>query len=297
MRETRRKAVVRVLTGLVPAVLLLLGPGGGPCYAQSLLSSVYSAIPVDSIEKYIGPILPREGIGSTFRSEVSTGVAASSLRGAKLIGSTIGQVDLRPVMTLDGGPNRYMMNSNIRIWRFGLRCSYQFFENRSRAGNQAKFDFSGFSFGGDVDLIQHKNIMLGVGADYYAIEPQLQGRFQVIVPGLPTDFELGLKGHKPSTAGPYVRIVPPAIIGYPLHIEAFYKFPINGSSLTSYGMAFAFRPQIYRFDLAIKIGLERAHLKFQTDPDYQSVDATSSTQNWEIDMEWEMLSLVGVVYF
>lgn len=297
MRQTRRKAVSRVLMGLVPAVLLLLGPGGRPCCAQSLLSSVYSAIPVDSIEKFIGPILPREGIGSTFRSEVSTGVAGSSLKGAKLIGSTSGEMDLRPVMTLDNGPNRYRVNSNVRIWRFGLRCSYQFFENRSDARNQAKFDFSGFSFGGDVDLIQHKNIMLGVGADYYAIEPELQGRFQVAAPGLPDGSELGLKGHYPSTAGPYVRIVPPVIMGYPLHLEAFYKVPINGSSLTSYGVAFVFRPQIYRFDLAIKIGLERAHLKFQTEPDYQSVDATSSTQSWEIDMEWEMLSLAGVVYF
>ncbi len=89
-----------------------------------------------------------------------------------------------------------------------------------------------------------------------------------------------------------LRYVPPEIIGIPMHVEAYYNLPLAGSRLTFYGGSLVFRPQIYRFDLAAKVGLERTYLKFS-----QSRENALPSQNWEIDMEWDMFKFEVAAYF
>jgi hypothetical protein len=96
--------------------------------------------------------------------------------------------------------------------------------------------------------------------------------------------------------------MPPEILGFPVHAEAFYNIPLSGSKLTSYGLNLVFRPQIYRFDLACKLGVEWANLKFceftqAWDPNGSDFRFPSSAQNWELDMGWNFFKVELAAYF
>jgi hypothetical protein len=292
MTEIRQRIFLKAVARIVLACALVFGPGQALSSAQSVFSSFSSAIPFSSIEQYIGPIFPDGGKGSTFRSEIGGGVAATALAGAKLTGERIGELDLRDVMPLDVSPNRFTFYVDLRAWRLGFRAKYTHFETRSRSRDLGKLDFSGLSLGGDVDLVKFTWCTLGVGAEYYFIDPEFRAtlvRLEAL--NNPT---LELKGNQPSTIGAYCRYVPPEILGVPVHFEAFLNIPFTGSKLLSYGAFLVFRPQMYRFDLAGKIGVQRTHLKFQSDP---VVSFQVEEQSWEVDMEWDMAVVEGVIYF
>jgi len=313
MKQTPTGRGLRLVTGFLLGAFFLFGLGVPPVGAQSLFTSLVTGIPLDGIERYIGPIFPRGGIGSTFRSETGTGFGAAQLQAAKLVVQDQNQrsieLNLTTVMPLEKGPHRYDLYTNLRLWRFGGRAVYSNFETRSKAANQGKYDFSGLTLGADVDLVQLEWLTIGVCYDYYFYDPKFQG---TILGGeghqrlpLQQPFTLGLKGDRPSTIGPYIRHVPPEVLGFPLHLEAYLKCPLQGSKLLQYGFNLVFRPQIYRFDLACKIGAEVTHLKFDAEPFFVAQGELPGpipfpgfpTDKWKLQMEWNIVNVEFVVYF
>lgn len=295
MTEIRQRILLKAVARIVLACALVFGPGQALTSAQSVFSSLTSAIPFSSLEQYIGPIFPDGGIGSTFRSEIGGGISATALNGAKLTGDITGELDLREVMPLDVSPNRYRFFLDLRAWRLGFRAAYTHFETRSRSRDLGRLDFSGLSLGGDVDLVQLTWCTLGFAADYYFIDPDFRATLvQANFPDFQGNRTIILRGDQPSTIGAYCRYVPPEILGVPVHVQAFLNIPFTGSKLLSYGAFLVFRPQMYRFDMAAKLGYQRTHLKFQSEPDAAVQDPG---QSWEVDMEWDMAVLEGVVYF
>jgi hypothetical protein len=197
------------------------------------------------------------------------------------------------------------VNANIRLWRFGFRGGYSYFETESHTKNIGEFDMTGARLGLDLDVIYKTRWALGIAGDFYLTEPKLHAHFRSI----PVELEglslagqgtLNLTGDRPYTLGPYVRLVPPTIIGIPVHIEGFYKAPLNASGpltsssrLLTYGVVFVFRPQIYRFDLACKLGAVRTHVKFATKPDLSSIPS----EKWEVDLQYDMFEWGFAAYF
>lgn len=263
--------------------------------ADSLsLPSILTTEPLSLMEKAVGPIFPPGGIASTFRSEFGGGFEASSLAASYLTSEEGYELDLRKVMPLERGSNRYSLYGNLRIWRFGLRAAYWNFDNRSKAKNQGKFDLTGGGVGADFDVVQFEHLALGVAADYYFIEPRLEGRF-VLSPDDPAGFNVILTGDYPRTLGPYLRFVPVEILGFPMHVEAFWKIPISSTKLMSYGFALCFRPQMYRFDASIKLGLKKVHCKYKAEPTIFTSSVRS--EKWTLDNEWTLFSAEMALYF
>ncbi len=298
MRRPPGTALCKHLTLCLAGAVLFFACSVTPCSAQSMFSGLWAALPLDSIERMVGPLYPRGGLGNTFRSELGTSVSAANLTTAKLEGSITGVLDLRDAMPLDRYPNRYELRGNLRLWRFGLRGAYSFFETRSLSQNLGHFDLSGFSAGCDVDLVQFTWLAAGLAADYYFIQPKLDGLISNIYYRKPPEQAqsagIRLDGEWPTTVGPYIRYVPPEILGWPVHLEAFWKVPVSGSKLQSYGVALSFRPQIYRFDLSAKLGVERTLLSFQDEPHFMD---QIRKQHWRVDMNWDLFRAEVAVYF
>lgn len=267
-----------------------------------------SFLGLGSFEKYLGPIFPAGAISSSFRSEMGTGLATAVLAGAKLTGSDGREFDLIRYARLDENPQRLDIFANLRIWRLGAHANYWNFDTRSEFQNGGKIDLSGLIMGGDIDLVQLDWLAAGCRADVYFLDPRFQGTLRVpgrFVPGtkppvpVPGSGDyvatLNIKGDRPVTVGPYLRYVPPEIVGWPLHVEAFLKLPVKGSSLTSCGLGFVFRPQIYRFDMAARLSVENTWLKFSSG----DFDATSAlpAQDWKLEAVWQLYGLDFAVYF
>jgi hypothetical protein len=271
------------------------------CFAQS--SWVTSAFPMRTLEKYVGPIFPTGPWGSSFRSEIGTGLTAAEVKAAKLVGSTTGELDLERAASLDKGPLEVDVYANLRLWRFGARAEYSNFTTRSRHRNYGKIDFSGIKLGFDADAVQLNWLALGCSVDFYLMNPTFQGQVTTLDPfhnnALVNALTLEVNGSKPATIGPYLRYVPPEILGFPLHFDAFYYLPLKGSKLTKYGCSFTFRPQIYRFDLALRFTVQRTHLKFNSDPDVQFATTLTGPpfQQWELDLEWDKFGGDFIIYF
>ncbi len=306
MKLIHRNSAVRALLRAVLAFVFICSAGVVPCFAQSYAAALGSAVPLTGLERFIGPIIPACGIGATFRSEISAGISAGDVRGAKLVGSGSGEISLRKSL-LDEAPLRFDATANLRIWRFGFRGTYTNFETRARHINLGKVDFSGLTLGGDVDVVQFPWLSLGACVDFYLYDPVFQGPVLSVPnpnppPAIRADIGLKVVGSKPMTIGGYLRYVPPEILGYPLHVEAWYKGPLGGTSkLTSFGAALVFRPQIYRFDVACKLIAEREHLKFS----HAASDQLELTQpvfpfpkeDWQVDMEWNLFGAEVAIYF
>ncbi|MEW6533385.1 MAG: hypothetical protein AB1473_21315 [Thermodesulfobacteriota bacterium] len=273
--------------------------GGQPVVAQSFGSLFTSAFPLSGIEKYIGPILPGKEVGSSFRSETALAVDLTQVRDARITGEAVGELDLRGVVPLDEAPYRYRAYANLRFWRLGARVEGAYFEDRHKHNGPAFFRFSGLRIGGDFDVVHLDWLSLGVGLDYFAYQPEWDGRVTLgRLSGQDQSFHLNLKGSRPMTLGPYFRYVPPEIFNFPLHVEARYNLPIAGSRYTTVQGALVFRPQIYRFDAAIKVSYERAYLSFSGPPDGSTLaNPPFPPQNFDLNMEWDFLGLDGVVYF
>jgi hypothetical protein len=303
MRRTRRTRAIKSITRVILATILVCAVGFVPCYAQSYGSSLSSLLALSSIESLVGPIFPAKGLCSTFRSEIGTGFRAGDVVSAKLTGASRGEVNLRTAAYLDEGPLRYDTYAILRFWRFGARGVYSNAETRSRRVNGAKIDFSGLILGGDFDVVQFQWLTLGTSVDFYFIDPRFQGVF-VTNPldpsGVINTATIDLIGNRPTTLGAYLRYVPPEILGFPVHVEARYILPLQGSKLTIYGASLAFRPQIYRFDMSCKLLAEMTHLKFQNGAEtvnLQLPTATLPPQTWELDMQWKYFGVEFSVYF
>jgi len=241
---------------------------------------------------------------------VGTGVRLGDVVSAKLTGASQGELSLRTSSYLDESPLRYDTYAILRFWRFGARGVYTNAETRSRRVNGARVDFSGLILGGDFDSVQFQWLTLGTSIDFYFIDPRFQGVFAT-TPLDPTgnlnNATIDLIGDRPITWGTYLRYVPPEILGFPVHVEARYIVPLNGSKLTIYGASLAFRPQIYRFDVSCKLLAEMTHLKFQNEtqafPAVTSISISPpqitpiSLQNWELDMQWKYFGVEFSVYF
>lgn len=298
MKLIHRNSMVSALVKGVLALMLICAAGGTPCFAQSQAAALGSALPLGRLERFIGPLIPAQGIGSTFRSEVTGGFSSGSVEGAKLSGFGTGELSLRKSL-LDEAPLRLDASAIFRFWRFGLRAAYTNFETRARHVNLAKIDFSGLALGGDVDLVQFPWLSLGASVDFYLYDPSFRGPIFFVDPNSTFSVvTLEIVGRKPTTVGGYLRYVPPEILGYPLHLEAWFKAPVGGGSkLTAFGGALAFRPQIYRFDVACKFFAAKEYLKFSNDPSAQLSTFSLAEQRWEVDMEWNLYGVDFSIYF
>jgi hypothetical protein len=303
MKFIDRIPVARAFAKGIFVFALLCALGAGPCYAQSYAAALGSYGSLGGLERFIGPLIPACGIGNTFRSEIGAGGSAGEVIGAKLIGSAGGELSLNKAV-IDEAPMRFDAYATLRLWRFGFRAAYNNFTTRAEHVNLAKIDFSGLTLGGDVDVIQFPWLSLGASVDFYLYDPTFQGPVFNPAPNN-ASVTLEVTGRKPSTVGGYLRYIPPEILGFPLHVEAWFKAPMGGSKLASYGGALVFRPQIYRFDVAAKLGAEKTYLKFSNDPTSQFAVTLPGVagqlalpgQRWEIDMEWNLYGVEVSIYF
>jgi len=296
------------LRARIPVILMAVGicalsviPCSAGSYGQSALDYF---LPLKSIESVVGPIFPSCGLGSSFRSEFRAGVATTEFTGVKLIGANGMERDLREFSHLDQAPVRFDLAANLRCWRFAVRGLYTNFGVRSRHQSRATLDLSGLTVGGDFDVVQLEWLTVGARGDISFFEPRFQGRVndpravgEVV---LLDNFALDITGDKPVTVGAYIRYVPPEILNFPLHIEAFGNVPLKGSNWTSFGISLVFRPQIYRFDLACKLRAEKSFLKFSTPPDHQLFDNSPLApgfSNWRLELEWSNYGIDFAVFF
>ena len=261
-----------------------------------------AALPVSlgGLERYIGPLLPMEGIGSSFRSETGFAISGAYPRYAMLRGMNVllpggqpaGELDLTEAMPMDQYPFRHDFYTTLRIWRVGLKAIYSDFDALNEQRNRGKFDFSGVTVGCDVDLVCHNWLQAGVGAEYHFNEPRLHTKlYQDPDDPAGTSFTIDIQGDRPITAGAYARYIPPEILGFPVHGEAYLKLPLKGSKITAAGGSLVFRPQIYRFDLGARVNFEKFWLSFEKDY------PTAYGDNWRLDTEWEFYGIQWLVYF
>jgi hypothetical protein len=215
-----------------------------------------------------------------------------SLDKAQLSGGNLptgrSSVALQHLANLDESPVRFDAYVTFRLWRMGARAQWTRFEERSRRPDLGHFDFTNLKLGGDFDIIQHCWLVAGASGDFYFSNPEFHGTVLDPIGFTPT-LNVDLTGKKPVTIGAYARYIPPEILNVPVHAEVYANFPVYGSSLTQYGGALVFRPQIYRFDVAIKGVLEKTYLKV--------FDATGSANPFSLDTGWLRYGAELAVYF
>jgi hypothetical protein len=284
--------------GIFAAALTLIVLGQAWAFGEGFASALCSSSMLKSIESVTGPLFPCGSIATTFRSEWGAGIVNAGVAGAKLTGSNLASiVDLRETAYLESNAFLVDFYANLRLWRFGLRGGYAFHEARSRKIDFTKIDLSAYSVRGEFDLVQNCWLAVGPSVDYYFSDPSFQGSFQPI-PGGAT-YTLDVRGDRPIALGGYMRYVPPEIIGWPVHFEAWFKMPFKGAKLKSYGASLVFRPQIYRFDLCARLMAEKKYLKFGKEPDsdYHQSNNFLAPHKWEVDTEWDFLGVEVAAYF
>jgi hypothetical protein len=308
------KSLFRTTPRVVLAVAAIVFAAVSPCFAFDTIGSSFgSLVPLKAIESVFGPIFPCNGpVGSTLRSEFGIGIGAAQLTDAYLTGSRGTELKLADAMNLDEGPLRIDIFAHLRYWRLGLRADYRNFEFKNNHRNFGKIEFNGPILSGNFDAVQSGWVTFGVCADYYFIEPRLKGNLLAVSPGTSGrslgTFAMEVKGDRPITAGVYLRHLPPDLLGAPAHIEAWYKFPIiSQTKLTSFGLALVYRPQIYRFDIACRVLVERTNLKFASfliDPNtaarFPFIDINNPgipDQHWEVRMQWDLIGVEFLAYF
>jgi hypothetical protein len=262
--------------------------------AQGMDFGFGSLLPLKSIESFFGPLLPANGIGDTFRSEFGIGLTTPIFQkivlngeGASydlLINQTSHTGTFLEHRSIDGGPMVYDFFAKFRAWRFAAKADYQIFEARSRRADRGGFFFNSVILSGDVDIIQGPWFAAGVRAKFFLSNPYF--KFNQLTNTVNVDFEASA----PWTIGPYIRYVPPEIIGIPVHFEGWIDFPLKGSSYTSYAGALVFRPQIYRFDLFTRLKFERTTFIVS--------GADSATNSpWDLNLVWNLYGAEFGIYF
>ncbi len=295
---------------LVLSFAAIIGFGERHCHAQFSDSGLASILPLNSFQGFFGPLLPPEGISSTFRSELGLGGGMASLLKANVkngnttfnllnngsttdsVGGVIVSEFYVPARSLDGAPSVFQFYSKTRLWRLAFNASYTFFDTYSRRSTDDGVFFSGPILGGDIDLIHNGWLAAGISANFYLNQPQFVFKdpsSRQVAGMVPLD--TSFYGSAPSNIGVYVRYTPPEIWNFPLHLEAHYYMPFGGSKWTSWGFALAFRPQIYRFDLSARLKLDNQYLNIN------GTDSATANPNWEADFQWSILGMDVGVYF
>jgi hypothetical protein len=282
---------------ILAAMVLVTVCSGAPCFADGFGSLFLPAGTMRAIESVFGPIFPANGIATTFRSELGTGIASGSTISATFTGPDGVARDLRGVSFLESNPFVYDLYANLRLWRFALRGTFTNFEDVSQKIDFAKVDLTGFWLRGQFDAVQLCWLSAGVMGDVYFTEPRFQGTVFENTGGLltPKFTDLDIKGDRPTTYGVYLRYVPPEILNFPMHFEAFGRRPWSGSKIKSWGFAFVFRPQIYRFDLAARVLFEKTYMQFENSN--PPIAPNGVPQKWDVDMGWNLYGIEAAVYF
>ncbi len=153
-----KQAVSRITTIILFCTVLLFSFSSPLVHAQNVNSGL------NYLESVIGPIFPVNGWAASFRSEVAAGMRVGVVQEARLGGSALGgyTVNLRDAARLDQYPFAIDVDAKLRFWRFGLRGHYQWFENRSRNSDWAKFVFTGLDLGADFDVMQFCTFAAGI---------------------------------------------------------------------------------------------------------------------------------------
>ena len=289
---------------LVLSFVAIIGFGERHCHAQFSDSGLASILPLNSFQGFFGPLLPPEGISSTFRSELGLGGGMATLLKATVKNGTTSYNLVHNQATsdgnlnelyiasrsLDGAPSTFQFYSKTRLWRLAFNASYTFFDTYSRRSTDDGMFFSGPILGGDLDLIHNGWLAAGLAANFYLNNPQFV--FHDPSDRNPnTALNADFTGSAPSNIGVYVRYTPPEIWNFPLHLEAHYYMPFGGSKWTSWGFALAFRPQIYRFDLSARLKLDNQYLTIN------GTDSATTNPNWEGEFSWSILGMDVGVYF
>ncbi len=259
---------------------------------------------VNSLESVIGPIFPVGGWCNSFRSEIGTGIGVAKFDKATL-SSSLGTFDLIKYDpdassghdTLDGSPLKYQVKAILRLWRLGLRAAYENFDARTYLAKSGKFDFTGLNLGADFDLVQFNWLSIGLGGDFYFIDPYFHGG--IVLPTLNVGV-VDIKGERPINWGAYFRYMPPDILGFPMHVEAYFRLPYRkASSYSSLGASLVFRPQIYRFDVSAKLSFEKSYLKFSDASTVSeiTIPPVQFGENWEFNSVWKLFSVDVAIYF
>ena len=179
-----------------------------------------------SLESVIGPILPPHGLGSTFRSEVGSSIWAASLNSAVLSAPNIGAIELRRAAILDETPLRLQVHSKLRLWRLAYNLSYDFWQTRRNDLDYGNLDLSALKTGFDVDAIQLNWLSVGLNFNFTLTNQYFKGTF-IAPPWLRTAVsQADITAKKPNTVGAYIRYVPPEIMNFPVHFEAYYNAPL-----------------------------------------------------------------------
>jgi hypothetical protein len=277
----------------VMCAILVLG-AASPSMAQAFLSSV---------ESVIGPIFPGSGVTSTFRSELGTGLSVMALNRSQLSGNAlnllvgVSEVGLEKWANLNESPLLFDVYAKVRFWRLGARGQWGQFEEKSLSPDLGRFDFTGIRIGADFDVIQHRWLTFGASADYYFSDPEFRGFIrQPINANIRANIDL--RGQRPTTVGAYARYIPPEILNIPVHAEFYYNTPLLGSPLTSYGASLVFRPQIYRFDVALRALIEKIYLKINQEiPVAVGPIIVNPSAPLNLEMEWSRYGAELAVYF
>jgi hypothetical protein len=290
----------RSITTLVAVVAiacgLLTAPGVEVCSAQSVEDIVYGGM--GYVQEYLGPFLPPDSFCNTFRSEIGAGAGFGGASEIRLIPeSAIDPIlDLRN-SPLNENPVKYTAYGAFRFWRLGARVEYerlQSDENGNSGGQRLLYDFSPLKLGGDVDIVVRPWWSLGVSGDYYLSGPILDGRIKRDS----WDFSISLRGERPITIGAYVRYTPPDILNMPLHFEARGEWPIEGTKVESYSAWLVFRPQIYRFDAGIRLGLQKRFVTFSAVPDnFNAIGGAPTATTYKFQSELDFFGVLANVYF
>lgn len=264
------------------------------CFAAQVSSAQTYNPSYSSIESIFGPLFPEGGICSSFRSEVGLGIAAVEIEQARVGGhGPYGALDLIRWTGLDKNPSKLDAYLKLRLWRFAYNLSYSYLQpqvnKRHRTGT---LELGGLRTGLDFDVVQLNWMALGATVDFGLTNPSYNGRLYYTDPNISdTRTNVSIDGQKANTIGAYFRYVPPEIYNIPVHVEAYYKFPLYGSKLLDYGANLTFRPQIYRFDTAVKIYYQKNELNFWT-------DASNPPQTeWNVKTDWNAVGIDFAIYF
>ena len=303
-------------------VVALMASGWGRAEAQVPDFGLGSIVPFKSLQTFFGPLFPPTGIGDTFRSEFGMALSTPIFDRIRLSGkdssnppisininllnnaattppdptNTAGWEPIIMTQSLDGGPVVYDFFAKIRAWRFAGKIDYSIFEARSRRADGSGFFFDSVILTGDVDVIQGPWLTAGGRFQFFLGQPYF--KFNNLKYGASSNIDqVYFNGSAPWTIGAYIRYVPPEILGFPVHFDAYADFPLKGSPLKTYGVALVFRPQIYRFDLFTRLKLERTTFTINGDVSSGTTTTPVSLGSWSLDMLWNLYGAEFGIYF
>lgn len=259
--------------------------------------------------------MPPNGLSSTFRSELGFGGGMATLLKANIkapngnqynllydegaydydVDKRLSELYVRE-RSLDGTPSVFQIYSKTRLWRLALNASVTSFNTTSRKTTSDGLFWYGLVMGGDLDFVQNEWLSVGVAANFYFNDPKFYFNSSSLDRDQNNKIYAEFAGSAPSNFGLYLRYTPPEILNFPVHVEAHYYIPLQGSKWTNWRLALAFRPQIYRFDVSTRLRLEGQYLKIS------GVNEVTNTQNlgsgdWDGDFAWSVLGIDFGVYF